>query len=413
MKSSGPPKIALVLSGGGARGAYEIGVLRYVRERLKIPTRFDIITGTSVGAINGAYIAATAERPRAQSRFLARVWSELTVEEVYRFGWAQFRNLPNFLFGKQLPEINDGGHAGGLVDWGHLRQTVEEKLPWSNISTNIAAGHLEAFACTATELSTGLCTTFVERDDRGKKMDWNLAHRHEVVVETKINASHALASAAIPGLFPAVSVGGQLFVDGMLHQNTPLRPALRLGADRLLVVSLDHPETVEQLQELRRNEAKVAFPNAFFLLGKTFNALMIDRMQADLHQVERINALIRAGSECCGPDFPERLSAQLGREKAMREVKSVVIQPSVNLSEIAWDVVRRTGLKRHSGLAARMIRRSLEEVNRYEQGSNDFASYTLFDREYIMALIDLGFRDAQRSHSELQALFAVAPTQEQ
>lgn len=406
MTESNPSKIGLVLSGGGARGAYEIGVLRFVRERLGVPSRFDIITGTSVGAINGAYIAATAERPKAQSRFLARVWSELTVEEVYRFGWAQIRNLPNFLFGKQLPEIIDGGHAGGLVDWGHLRQTVEEKLPWSNISTNLAAGHLEAFACTATELATGICTTFLERAPESQTRLWTPSAKHEVWVETKVNAAHALASAAIPGLFPAVNVGGHLFVDGMLHQNTPLRPALRLGANRLLVISLDHAENAEQLQQMRRDEAKVAFPNAFFLLGKTFNALMLDRMQTDLNQVERVNAMIRAGIKCYGADFSHRMAQELGRDRPMREVQSVVIQPSVNLSEIAWEVVRRTGLKRHSGLAARMIRRSMEEVNRYEQGSNDFASYTLFDREYIMALIDLGFQDAQRAQSELEALFS-------
>lgn len=406
MKEDLKSKIGLVLSGGGARGAYEIGVLRYVRERLGMPTRFDIITGTSVGAINGAYIAATVERPKAQSRFLARVWSDLTVDEVYRFGWSQIRKLPNFLFGKQLPEIMEGDHAGGLVDWGHLRETVEEKLPWSNISTNLAAGHLDAFACTATELATGLSTTFLDRGPAAKGKIWNSSARHEVTVETKINASHALASAAIPGLFPAVNVGGHLFVDGMLHQNTPLRPALRLGANRLLVVSLDHPDSAEELRLKRRAEAKVAFPNAFFLLGKTFNALMLDRLHADLQQVDRVNAMLRAGVACYGEAFPEKISQKLGRDRPIREVKSVVIRPSVNLSEIAWEVVRRTGLKRHSGLAARMIRRSMEEVNRYEPGSNDFASYTLFDREYISALIDLGFRDAQKAHVELQALFA-------
>jgi NTE family protein len=111
-----------VLSGGGARGAYEVGVLRYIRERLKGDNRFDIITGSSIGAINGAYIAATADRPRAQGRLLARVWSELNLDEVCKFGWSQMRSLPQMLFGKVAGKTNHGEHIGGSSTRGRSRR---------------------------------------------------------------------------------------------------------------------------------------------------------------------------------------------------------------------------------------------------------------------------------------------------
>ena len=120
------PKIGLVLSGGGARGAYEVGVLRYVRERIRGETRFDIITGSSIGAINGAYIAATADRPKAQGRLLARMWSELDLDDVCRFGWSQMRSLPQVLFGKFTDKVTHGAQLGGLVDSRAMQNLIVE-----------------------------------------------------------------------------------------------------------------------------------------------------------------------------------------------------------------------------------------------------------------------------------------------
>ncbi|HLT37727.1 MAG TPA: patatin-like phospholipase family protein, partial [Enhygromyxa sp.] len=224
------PCTALVLSGGGARGAYEVGVLRYVRERLGIDTRFDVITGTSVGAINGAYIAATCDRPRGQARALQRVWSQLTIERVYDFGWPQLRSLPRVLFGRALPKTPHGGRVGGLVDSTALERLVREQIPWRRLTENLAKGHLHAFSVTATEVATGVSTVFIQTGRR-RLEPWPEGS-NEAVVRTGITASHTLASAAIPVLFPAVKIGDQFFVDGALRHNTPLRPALRLGARR-------------------------------------------------------------------------------------------------------------------------------------------------------------------------------------
>jgi NTE family protein len=394
---------ALVLSGGGARGAYEVGVLRYLRERLTVDTHFDIITGTSVGAINGAYIAATCDRPKAQARALQRVWSQLTIDRVYDFGWTQLRSLPRVLFGKALPKIPHGGRVGGLVDSSALELLVRDQIPWGRLTENLANGHLEAFSVTATEVATGISTVYVQSAKR-RPEPWP-ATGNEIVVHTGITAAHTLASAAIPVLFPAVKIGDQFFVDGALRQNTPLRPALRLGAKRMLVIGLRHGETPIQRRARQRAEAETLYPNAFFLLGKLMNALMLDKVETDLDRIEQTNRMLRAGAVEFGPEFGERLSKAVGRMEAWNPVETLMIQPSEDLGRIAWEVVRDTRLRGYEGIVPNMIRRSVEADERAEGGESDLASYVLFDAEFINRLIELGYADAARHHDQLTHLF--------
>jgi len=397
------PCIALVLSGGGARGAYEVGVLRYVRERLGIDTRFDVITGTSVGAINGAYIAATCDRPKAQARALQRVWSQLTIERVYDFGWRQLRSLPRVLFGQGLPQTPHGGRVGGLVDSTALERLVREQIPWRRLTENLAKGYLSAFSVTATEVATGVSTVFVQAG-RHRVAPWPET-ANETVVRTGVTAAHTLASAAIPVLFPAVKIGDQFFVDGALRHNTPLRPALRLGAKRMLVIGLRHGETPSQRRARQRAEAETVYPNAFFLLGKLLNSLMLDKVESDLDRIVQTNRLLEAGAREFGPDFAERLSAAAGREDPWHAVETLVIQPSEDLGRIAWEVVRDTRLRSSGGIVPVMIRRSVEADERAEGGESDLASYVLFDPEFINRIIELGYADGARHHEQLLHLF--------
>jgi NTE family protein len=398
------PRVGLVLSGGGARGAYEVGVLRYIRERIRVPTRFDVITGTSVGAVNGAYLAATCDRPRIQARLLQRVWTELSVDRVYKVGLGQLRSLPSLVFGRDLPKLGHGGQVGGLVDTSQLEELVRRRIPWPAITQNLRAGHLSAFACTATEISTGIATTFVQ-STRRLPSEWSTSP-NDAVVPTAISAEQVMASAAIPVLFPAVRVGDQFFVDGMLRQNTPLRPAMRLGANRLLVIGLRRQEPSWLVRRRQREHAQSIYPNLFFLLGKMINALNLDKVETDLERIDRMNQLLRAGRERYGDDFCDDVSEQMGRRVPYREIQTVMIRPSVNIGNLAYDVVRRTGLRQYSGLAARLIRRSLEAERRAEAGGDsDLASYVLFDPTYVGELIDLGFEDARAHHDELMQLF--------
>jgi NTE family protein len=401
------PCTALVLSGGGARGAYEVGVLRYVRERLGIDTRFDVITGTSVGAINGAYLAATCDRPRGQARALQRIWSQLTIERVYDFGWNQLRALPRALFGRALPKTPHGGRVGGLVDSSALERLVNEQIPWRRLTENLAKGHLEAFSVTATEVATGVSTVFVQTGRQ--RLDPWPDSAHEAVVRTSISASHTLASAAIPVLFPAVKVGDQFFVDGALRHNTPLRPALRLGAKRMLVIGLRHNEAPAVRRDRQRIEAETVYPNSFFLIGKLMNSLLLDKVESDVERIDQMNQMLEAGAREFGPDFAKRLSAAVGRRDPWHPVESLIIQPSQDLGRIAWEVVRDTRLRSAGGIVTAMLRRASELDERAEHGESDLASYLLFEPEFISRLIELGYADGARHHAQLLNLFRPSP----
>jgi NTE family protein len=395
------PRVGLVLSGGGARGAYEVGVVRYVRERLP-RSPFHVITGSSVGAINGSYIAATCDRPRAQVRMLARVWKDLNLDRMYRFGWDQMWSLPQVFFGKNLPKMTHGSTVGGLVDSSYIESIVRQRIPWRGISDNLYHGHLGAFACSATELVTGLTTVFVQ--SRTQVESWPTSPG-QVIVPTAVTAAHALASAAIPVLFPAVRVGDQIFVDGSLRQNTPVRPAMHLGADRLLVVGLRHHAASYSAQQEARERARVVYPNAVFMLGKMLNALMLDKLEADLARIHRTNEVLEAGTRAYGPGFSEVLARDVpGREgRPYRKIDVVLIQPSQDLGQLAWDVIRDSRLQSYSGVMARWLRRTLDTTE--DLTESDLASYVLFDPEFLTALMDLGYADAQAHHEELMALF--------
>lgn len=398
------PLRGLVLSGGGARGAYEVGVLRYLCERLPKPGRFDIVTGSSVGAINGAYVAATCDRPRATGRTLARVWRDLRLDEFYKFGWAQVRTLPQVLFGKNLPKITHGATIGGLIDASYIQNIVRHRIPWRAITDNLYRGHLRAISCSATEMATGINTVFVQTASGKLPRRWPRDHGQQVVL-TPVTAAHTLASAALPVLFPAVRVGDQFFLDGSLRQNTPVRPAMRLGARRLLVVSLRHAKEIPEVTRRRREEARVVYPNAMFMLGKLFNALMLDKLEADLARIARTNEMIAAGRRIWGDDFAERLATEMHGAEARpyAEVESVMIRPSEDLGRLAFDCIKRTNLEGYGGIMARWLRRLVHSAE--ETSESDLASYVLFDREYLTRLIDLGYEDAASQHDRLMSFF--------
>jgi len=404
-------KTGLVLAGGAARGAYEAGVLSYLREEFEPQfgreLKLDILAGTSVGAIHACYLAASSHEPRQQAQGLISHWHSMKVEEVLRCSFGDIFRLIREALSKPTPHSSQDIQYGGLVDPRGLRAIVGRGIPWLQIGRNLRKGHLEALAISATHVGTGGATVFIQRGD-GQVPRWSDDPDYRAVA-TRIGPNHALASAAIPVVFPAVRIRGQLHVDGGLRLNVPLSPALRLGAQRVIVVSLRPTAGARKDTDTHEQEREQAAASAPFLVGKMLNMLMTDRTDQDLGRLRRLNAILEAGTTAYGPGFAETLSAALHphRSQPVRYVRELLVRPSRDLGELAAEYVRTPEFRRSSsGLAHRAI---LRLVEREAPREADMASYLLFDGGFADILIDLGRRDARALRPQWERFWSDEP----
>jgi NTE family protein len=399
--------MAIVLSGGAARGAYEAGVLAYLRDGLLRDTgvhaHFDVICGSSVGAINGCVLAATAHDPVMQGSLIAARWSSLDIDEVLPLGTTDVLRFTRSVFGA-APAGSTHRH-GGVLDPSALEKVVLDGIPWTMIQRNIADGHLEALAVSATHVSSGHTVIFVERREPGLPAWGTDPFVHGW--PTRIRPQHALASAAIPIVFPAVSIDGQYYCDGGLRLNTPIAPAVRLGAERVLVVSLRHrpPEAERPRLSLSPPPPGHGPPSAFFLAGKVINALWLDHIDYDLDRLRRTNAVLSAGQAAFGDGFQERLNEALVARghPALRTIEELRIEPSQDLGVLAGEIARSAEFARRKGLVARALQRYAKTT---DESDADAVSYLLFDKSYCAPLVELGIADARAHKEQLAALFA-------
>jgi NTE family protein len=404
-------RTALVLSGGGSRGAYEAGIILFIRERLSrrrgghVP--LDIITGTSVGAINASFLAATCEDPSTQAQRLVQAWRSLRLEELLSLGALDMIKAVRQLVRSDPPPPLPGTFRyGGLLDTSGLEKFVIEIIPWRNIHRNLRRGHLHSLSVSATHVGTGHTVVFVHsRDPVPLSWSQNPFVRHRAA---HIGPRHVLASAAIPMLFPAVKIHGEYFTDGGLRQNTPMSPAIRLGADKILLVSLRHMTTPSE-EAARLEQREAAYPRPLFLMGKALNALLLDHTEYDLERMERLNAILEAGQEAFGPQFVDVLNSKLIelRGAPIRHIRAMHIRPSVDIGVLASDFVARGKATIQGRMARTLLERLAERESSHE---NDLLSYFLFDGNYAEDLIELGYQDAAAKEDELLAFFADDPT---
>lgn len=386
-----------MLAGGAARGAYEVGVLEHIVDRVARDVgheiTFDILSGTSVGAINACCLAAWADEPRGRVARLSTVWTGLRMNEVLRPTGGVF-DIVRGLFGKHPAQ------ATSLFDPTPLEQLILSAIPFDRIDKNLRAGRVQALTVSSTQVATGRTVVFVQRR-HARPAAWP-STAFMTPKSVRMRAIHALASSAVPLLFPAVPIHGRWYCDGGIRQNVPLSPARRLGATHMVVLNPKHETRIDadRTLEFAREDA---FPNPLFLLGKTLNALLLDRIDNEIDRLEKINDILDAGERRFGPGFAEALSEELGYPKgaALRPVRTIHVRASRNIGRMCAEFVRSPEFKA-PGMLGRVMRRLAEGETSRE---NDLLSYLLFDGAFARQLVELGRADAQAKHEELCALF--------
>jgi NTE family protein len=404
---STPPssRVGLVLAGGSARAAYEVGVVRYVLEdvarELGRNVPIDVISGTSAGSINAVMLAAHADKPVARSAMLAQRWTDLELDDVVRPLPRGILPIVGRMFGRTPRLDTRKGHGGGVFDPSGIERIVRDAVPFGAIAEHMRAGRLAALSISTTHVASGRTVVFVQRREGGLP-SWG-SDRTMVARAAQIEAEHALASAAVPLLFPAVEIDGQSYCDGGLRQNVPLSPARRLGADGLIVINPRYIRD-ESPSATIAEERERQYPDPLFVVGKAMNALLLDRIENDIRRLHKLNAVLDAGTRRFGPGFVAELNEELrkGGESALQPLDVVYVRASENIGALAAEYVQSAEFaKRVRGLLGRVMRRIAEG-----ESEADFLSYILFDGVFARRLIEMGRSDARARHEELVRFFS-------
>ena len=377
------PRIGLVLTGGGARAAYQVGLVRHLAKRLP-EFHFDVLTGVSAGAINASFLASNTGSAEDATEELMNTWLDLTPDHVFRDdGWSLGKMVLRWLLNLASGGLRYRPQVRGLVDTSPLGNHLANVLGVEaangrvlpGIAQNLARGRLDAVAVTTVEWSTGQTVTWVQ----GRDIEtWERPKRRSE--RALLTLDHVLASASLPLIFPAVRIGDAWHGDGGVRLTSPLSPALHLGCDRLIAVSTRH-------EPLAPRTAAAAYPPPAQFAGVLLNAVFLDQLDQDANRMELVNGLLA------------RLPAS--ERGPLRLVDLVLLRPSEDLGRLA---------SRFEPRLPKAFRFMTRGLGTRDTKSPDLLSLLMFQPDYIRALIDVGERDAEARHGEIAALLSGAPT---
>lgn len=390
-----PGAIGLVLTAGGARGAYQAGVLKRVGEIAALRRRrspFPIVAGASAGAINGAAMAAFSSDFGAGTDRLARLWSQLTMTDVVRVDTRALATTAARLAADlSLGGLIGAGRSAALMDASPLRHFLARSLPLDGIARAIDRGDLHALAITATGYHSGRAFTFIQGQP-GHAL-WHKSRR--VAQPALISVDHICASAAIPLVFAPVALAAAgataWFGDGAMRLVAPLSPAIRLGAGKLFAIGIRSKAAAGDLlrAELAAGErAHLQRPPLSQICGVFLNAIFLDHLDADIEHLERMNDLVAAYQSATHSD------AAVMVDEPMRVIEPLCITPSEDLAVVAKTLAHRM---------PRTIRYVLDGLGTPDAQSADLMSYLLFDSAFTHELVHIGYRDAQERIDEIEA----------
>ena len=374
-----PSKIGLILSGGGARGAYQVGVLRAIAHLLprRAPVPFRIICGTSAGAINAASLAAHAGDFQCGVARLARIWGNLHTHDVYRSDFLSVALNSMRWLGALFVTGFARSRQTSLLDNAPLAGLLERRIEFARIAAEIEAGNLDAVCVTASGYASGQSISFYQ----GKESlaPWNRVRR--AGCKTQLQLPHLLGSAAIPFVFPPVWIDPEYFGDGSMRQLAPISPALHLGADRVLVIKVGNPT-----RHTDSTATSKEFPTLAQIAGRVLDSIFLDSLDMDLERLERINTTLSA--------VPYEVIEH--HTLALRHVDTLVITPSERIDQLALQHVRAMPWP---------VRSLMRGIGALRPGGGNVLSYLLFERSYCRALMRMGWSDAMASKASILAFF--------
>lgn len=377
------PTNALILSGGGARAAYQAGVLLGVSDILpQLKNPFPIISGTSAGAINAAALAAHPGTFNRSAHDLANTWHNLEVERVFRTEWHRLVWGGTRVLSSLAHERFRGRRPVALLDNSPLRELLSSVINFKNIQRKIDRGALEALSITALGYSSGESVSFFQ--GQPSLRGWRRYRR--VGAPAKISLDHLMASSAIPAVFPTVKLSQEYFGDGAMRQMAPISSALHLGADRVFIIGVSGNRAVGPWGHAGKFVPPKQAPAIAQILGQLMNSAFIDSLEGDIEHLERVNELLRL--------VDEGNKSQTGY---LREVDTLIISPTKRLDRIAGRKIRTMPkslrfFMRSSGVTAK-------------SGGSAAASYLLFSHEYCRELLDLGYQDAMWERDRIERFF--------
>ena len=375
---------ALVLPGAGARGAYQVGVLKAVASLLPAgaPNPFAIIAGTSAGAINAAVLAGRAANFERGVNEMEQVWANFHANQVYRTdGWAMLTSSLRWLAAVVFGGLGVG-NPHSLLDNSPLRELLARNVRFAAIARAIDQGQLDAIAVTASGYTTARSVTFFQA--RPEFKPWVRVRR--IGRPARLDVEHLMASAAVPFVFPPVLIGGEYYGDGSMRHRAPLSPALHLGADRMLVIGVrDEQPDPEPAVDVAAVE-----PTLAHLAGYMLDTLFMDGLYTDLERISRTNRIV----EQLGPG---QLTGPLAE---LRRIQTLVIVPKEDIRDVA---------ARYAHELPRPVRLLLRGLGANRRSGLQLVSYVLFESGFTRALIDMGYRDALEMEDALRAFLFDQP----
>lgn len=374
-------KTGLVLSGGGARGAYQAGVLCAVQEISEssgVPIRFDFLSGVSAGAINASSLASNCEDMKKATESLSKLWSEVSFDKVF--------STDSLTMGKiglrWMSELSLGGMTGttpgkALMDTAPLRSLIHDNMDYAKVEKNINDGHLTALCITSIDYAKSATTTFVQ----GKNVlpSWDKGRKRSE--RTVISTDHIMASSAIPLLFPPVKVDDRFFGDGAVRNHAPCSPVIYLGAEKLLVIGVRLQSSTAYDQRADQNSNA---PSVARVVNTILNGALMDSVEQDIERLRRLN------------DYALAIPPEQQKKVSLRPLDHLFISPSEDIGEMAVQKAQRL---------PRVVRYLMKGLGSLQDAS-EIISYLLFDSEFCADLIEVGRKDGLAHKEEILRLFS-------